>query len=72
DHRFKINKSLNRRIYEKDITLQRLTWCWNQYDIFQTHLVKTLINNAGRSSKIELYPRTTAAISQDWTIHQTG
>ena len=58
DHRFKINKSLNRRIYEEDITLQRLTWCWNQYDIFQTHLVKTLITNAGRSSKIELYPRT--------------
>jgi hypothetical protein len=58
DHRFKINRSLNHRIYEKDITLQRLTWCWNQYDIFQTHLVKTLIKNAGRSSKIELYPRS--------------
>jgi len=58
DHRFKINRSMNHRIYEKDITLQRLTWCWNQYDIFQTHLVKTLINNAGRSNKVELYPRS--------------
>lgn len=58
DHRFKINRSMNYRIYEKDITLQRLTWCWNQYDIFQTHLTKTLINNAGRSNKVELYPRS--------------
>jgi hypothetical protein len=58
DHRFKINRSLNHKIYEKDITLQRLTWYWKQYDIFQTHLVKTLIKNAGRSNKIELYPKS--------------
>lgn len=58
DHRFKINRSLNHKIYEKDITPQRLSWIWKQYDIFQTHLVKTLIKNAGRSSKIELYPKT--------------
>jgi hypothetical protein len=58
DHRFKINRTLNHRIYEKDITPQRLSWVWKQYDIFQTHLVKTLINNAGRSNKIELYPKT--------------
>lgn len=58
DYRFKVNGGLNRKIYEKDITYQRLSWIWKQYEIFQTHLVKTLINNAGRSSKIELYPRT--------------
>lgn len=58
DHRFKINGSLNQKIYEKDITPQRLSWVWKQYDNFQTHLVKTLIKNAGRSSKIEFYPKT--------------
>jgi hypothetical protein len=58
DYRFKINTSLNHKIYEKDITLKRLNFVWNQYDILQTHIVKTLINNAGRSNKIELYPKT--------------
>ena len=58
DYRFKINTSLNHKIYEKDITLKRLNFVWNQYDILQTHLVKTLINNAGRSNKIDLYHKT--------------
>ena len=58
DYRYKINTSLNHKIYEKDITLKRLNFVWNQYDILQTHLVKTLINNAGRSNKIDLYHKT--------------
>lgn len=58
DHRFKINRALNHRIYEKDITVRRLNFVWKQYDIFQTHLVKTLIKNAGRSNKVKLYPRS--------------
>jgi hypothetical protein len=37
DYRFKINTSLNHKIYEKDITLKRLNFVWNQYDILQTH-----------------------------------
>ena len=58
DYRYKINTYLNHKIYEKDITLKRLNFVWNQYDILQTHIVKTLINNAGRSNKIDLYPKT--------------
>ena len=58
DHRFKVNGFINRSIYEKTVTHQRLNWIWNQYDIFQTHLVKSMINNAARSSKIDLFPVT--------------
>jgi hypothetical protein len=58
DYRYKINTSLNHKIYEKDITLKRLNFVWQQYDILQTHLVKTLINNAGRSNKTHLFHKT--------------
>ena len=64
DYRYKINTSLNHKIYEKDITLKRLNFVWNQYDILQTHIVKTLINNAGRSNKIDLFPKTYDFIDQ--------
>lgn len=58
NYRFKINSSLNRRIYEKDITFKRVSFVWDQYDKLQSHLTQSLIKNAGRSGKIELHPKT--------------
>lgn len=58
DHRFKVNGFINRSIYEKTVTHQRLNWIWKQYDTFQSHLVKSMINNAARPSKIDLFPVT--------------
>lgn len=58
DHRFKTNLSMNRKIYERDITFKRVSWVWNQYEKFQSHLVQSLIKNASRAGKIELHPLT--------------
>jgi hypothetical protein len=58
DHRFKTNQSLNRGIYEKDITFQRVSYVWKTYTKFHSHLVQGLVKNAGRSGKIELHPLT--------------
>ena len=58
DYRFKTNLSLNRKIYEKDITFKRVSFVWEIYEKFQSHLVQSLIKNAGRSGKIELHPLT--------------
>lgn len=58
DYRFKTNLSLNRRIYEKDITFKRVSWVWETYEKFQSHLVQSLVKNAGRAGKIELHPKT--------------
>ncbi|WP_197274712.1 hypothetical protein [Novosphingobium sp. AAP83] len=58
DHRFKTNQSMNRKIYERDITFKRVSYVWQTYEKFQSHLVQTLVKNAGRSGKIELHPLT--------------
>ena len=58
DHRFKTNRSINRRIYEKDITFKRVSCVWKTYEKFQSHLVQSLVKNAGRDGKIELHPIT--------------
>lgn len=57
-HRFKTNQSMNRKIYERDITYKRVSNVWQTYEKFQSHLVQSLVKNAGRSSKIELHPLT--------------
>ena len=58
DYRFKINKSINSKIYEKSITQKRVSYVWKTYEKFQSHLVQRLIKNASRPNKIDLHPKT--------------
>ena len=58
DYRLKLNKSINRRIYEKTITPKRVSYVWQTYEKFQSHLVQSLIKNASRPNKIDLHPKT--------------
>ena len=58
DYRFKINQSLNHRIYEKKLTFKRVSWTWDHYTKLHSHLVQSLVKNATRPNKIDLHPIT--------------
>ena len=58
DYRFKINRSLNHRIYERDISHKRVSFVWQQYDLLYSHVVQSLVNNAERPNKLQFHPLT--------------
>jgi hypothetical protein len=70
DYRFKINRSLNNRIYERDISYGRVSFVWQQYDLFYSHLVQTLVKNASRPNKIKFHPLTYDFMDVNGSKHQ--